>query len=179
MSEKHWEQLKNGAPIYDEEGNVYGFEDKLIYDKKSGRFILTIDAVKNELNVNLTEIRESHENARAFLDELSLLLYSYIYKKKNPVLRRKKEYYLTFDLRNRRILYECMIDMLRYSFYSGGNIMAYQPGVNLNETGEINIEELRNERIVSYVTDSLLKTNFLVDRNFVEDFQEIEEDWRE
>lgn len=179
MSEKHWEQLKNGAPIYDEEENVYGFEDKLIYDKKSGRFILTIDAVKNELNVNLTELRESHENARAFLDELSLLLYSYIYKKKNPVLRRKKEYYLTFDLRNRRILYECMIDMLRYSFYSGGNIMAYQPGVNLNETGEINIEELRNERIVSYVTDSLLKTNFLVDRNFVEDFQEIEEDWRE
>ena len=166
----HWEQLSDGAPVFDVFGDVFEFEGKLLYDKTYKVYKLTIDSVRNELNVDLEIVRGSRENAESFLTELSNLLYSYIYKKKPAILREKTEYYLTFSLRTRRIIYLALIDMVRYAFYSGGNIMAYQPGVNLNETGLIDIEQLRDERIVSYVVDSLLKTNFLVDRNFVEAF---------
>lgn len=175
---KHWEQLENGAPIYDREGNVYGFEGKLIFDEFTKHYILTLDAVKNELNVDLEIVRGSKENANVFLEELSELLYAYIFKKKPAQLREKTEYFLAFDMRNRRVLYRSLIDLVRYAFFSGGNIMAYQPGVNLNETGTIDIETLRDERMVSYVTDSILKTNRLVDRFFIEKFTPIkEEEW--
>lgn len=176
---EHWEQLEQGIPIYDEFGQVYDFQDMLEYDKRSGQFVLTYTAVKNELNIELSKLKGTKLNGEIFLKELSGIIYGYIYKKKPAILRDKTEYYLTYDKRNRRILYYAMLDMIRYSLYSGGNIMGYQPGVNLNESDELDIEQLRNERMVSYVTDSLLKTNFLIDRNFVEYFEVPSEvEWR-
>lgn len=176
---EHYEQLKNGVPLYDKDGNVYGYEDMLEYNKIYGQFELTTDAVKNELNIDLSQLRGDATNGRVFLKELSLILYSYIYKKKPAVLREKTEYFLTYDKVNRRVLYLCLVDMIRYALYAGGNIMGYQPGVNLNETDQIDIDVLRNERIMSYVTDSILKTNRLVDRNFIEFFKLPEDtEWR-
>ena len=176
---EHWEQLEQGVPLYDEFGDVYGYKDMLKYDKLSGQFILTYSAVKAELNIDLETLKGTKTNGEIFLKELSGIIYGYIYKKKPAILREKTEYYLTYDRRNRRILYLAMVDMIRYALYSGGNIMGYQPGVNLNESDELNIEKLRNERMVSYVTDSLLKTNFLIDRNFVEYFKVPSEvEWR-
>lgn len=170
----HWEQLKEGTPVFNEFNEVIGFEDKLNFDTKIKQFILTTDSITNELNVNLELVRGSKESADVFLKEISNIVYAYIYKKKPAILRKKTEYFLTFDMRNRRILYLAMVDMVRYAFFSGGNILGYQPGVNLNESGLIEIEKLRDERLVSSVTDSLLKTNFLVDRNFVESFNAVD-----
>lgn len=171
---EHYEQLKEGAPIFDvyaeEKNTVYGFQDMLEWDEFHRRYYLTVDAVDNELNVDLVTARGDYANAKSFLKEISELVYAYLYKKKTGIRREKLEYFLTFDLRNRRILYIAMIDMLRYAFYSGGNVIGYQPGVNLNESQQISMEDLRDERIVSYVTDSVLKTNRLIDRDFVERF---------
>jgi len=176
---EHWEQLEQGVPLYDEFGDVCGYKDMLKYDKLSGQFILTYSAVKAELNIDLETLKGTRTNGEIFLKELSGIIYGYIYKKKPAVLRHKTEYYLTYDKRNRRILYLAMVDMIRYALYSGGNIMGYQPGVNLNEADELDVEKLRNERMVSYVTDSLLKTNFLIDRNFVDYFEVPSEvEWR-
>lgn len=171
----HWEQFSDGAPIYDEFDNVFGFEGQLIYNDKYKQFELNIDAVKNDIGIDLEFARGDRANARLFLTEISTLLYAYIYKKKPAVLREKTRYFLTYKLSIRRVLYEAMVDMIRYSFYSGGNIIGYQPGVNLNETGLIDIEQLRDERMVSYVTDAMLKTATLVDRNFIEYFEVPEE----
>lgn len=174
---EHWEQFEDGAPIYNDDGEVFGFENKLVWNDNWKQYELDIDAVRNEINVDLEIARGDRANAKAFLQELSTLTYAYIYKKKPAVLREKTEYYLTYKLTNRKVLYEAMIDMIRYSFYSGGNVLGYQPGVNLNETGMIDIEELRDERIVSYVTDAILKTNFLIDRNFVDAFDVPPKPW--
>jgi|GEM_PF-5021607 len=174
---KHWEQLKNGAPLFDQDKKVYGFENDLIYDEVQETLRLTIDAVSNELNIPLELIKKDTTNANVFLRELSQLVYSYIYKKKPAVLREKTKYILHYDMKNRKTLFLVLIDVIRYALYSGGNITGYQPGVNLNETGIIDVEDLRNERIMSYVSDSLIKTNFLVDRNFVEKFTLPEEEW--
>jgi hypothetical protein len=173
----HWEQFSDGAPIYDEFGEVFGFEGLLFWNDKYKQYELNIDSVKNEIGIDLEIARGDRANARLFLTEVSTLIYAYIYKKKPAVLRNKTRYFLTYKLSIRRVLYEAMVDMIRYSYYSGGNIMAYQPGVNLNETGLIDIEQLRDERIVSYVTDAILKTNTLVDRNFIEAFEVPEEPW--
>jgi len=174
---EHWEQFNDGAPIYDDNGNVFGYEDKLIWNNDYKQYELTIDAVRNNLNVDLEIARGDKANAKVFLKELSLIIHAYIYKKKPAVLKEKTQYYLTYKLRNRQVLYEAMLDMIRYAFFSGGNVLSYQPGVNLNETGLIDIENLRDERIVSYVTDAILKTNFLVDRNFIEAFIVPEQPW--
>ncbi len=170
MSEKHWEQLKDGAPLKDQNEKVYGFENKLLWEDTQKTFYLTTNAVLNELNVNLETVKETKENAISFLREIAQVLYAYIYKKKPAILREKTRYFLTYDLRNRLILYLCMIDMIRYAWYSGGNIVGYQPAINFNETDIGDIEKVRDERVVSFVTDSILKTNHLVDRNFVEKF---------
>lgn len=169
-----WGNLKNGAPVFNSNKEVVDFEEKMTYNKTLRQFVLTTDTITNELNVNLEIVRGSKENADVFLKEISTIVYAYIYKKKPAILRNKMEYYLTFDMRNRRILYLAMVDMVRYAFISGGNIIGYQPAVNLNESGMIDIEKLRDERIVSYVVDSLLKTNFLIDRNFVESFDAVD-----
>jgi len=166
----HYDQLKEGAPIFDKNGYVKGFEEELEWNEKDRRFVLTTDAVKNELGVDLAQVRGDANNARIFLDEISNLVYTYLYKKKTGRRRPKMEYYLTFDMRNRRALYYAMLDMLRYAFYSGGNIAGYQIGVNFNESALMDIHELRDERIVAYATDSILKTNMLIDRDFVERF---------
>lgn len=176
--ENHYDRLKDGAPILDEEGRVYGFEDYLEWDDLHRRFYLRVDAVDSELNISLENVRQTYENAVVFLKELSEIVYSYLYKKKSGIRREKLEYFLNFDMRNRRILYVAMLDMVRYALYAGGNIISYQPGVNLNETDIGDIEKLRDERIVSYVTDSTLKTNRLVDRDFIERFSVPEDfDW--
>lgn len=176
--ENHYDQLKDGAPVLDEDGYVYGFEDYLEWDKLHRRFYLKVDAVDSELNISLANVRQTHENAVVFLKELSEIIYSYLYKKKSGIRRDKLEYFLNFDMRNRRILYIAMLDMVRYALYGGGNIISYQPGVNLNETSIGDIEKLRDERIVSFVTDSTLKTNRLIDRDFIERFSVPEDlDW--
>ena len=173
----HWEQLKNGAPVYTIENKVFGYEDLLEYDETNRYFVLTNSAIKNELNIDVSIMKGNRENAKAYLKEISNIIYSYIYKKKPAVLRNKTEYFLKYDLRNRLVLYLAMLDMIRYSLYGGGNIIGYQPGINFNESSKLDIELIRDERIVSYVTDSILKTNFLVDRNFVEKFSVPEGEW--
>lgn len=176
--ENHYEQLKQGAPILNEDGSVYEFEDYLKWDNLHRRFYLKVEQVDSEFNISLSNARGSHENAVVLLKEISEIVYAYLYKKKSGIRREKLEYFLNFDLRNRRILYIAMLDMIRYALYGGGNIVGYQPGVNLNETDLGDIEKLRDERIVSYVTDSTLKTNRLIDRDFIERFSVPEDlDW--
>lgn len=167
----HWGQLVKGAPLLNQDKQVVGFEDELIFDKMQKTLYLNPDSVTNELNIDLTLVRGDYNNVISFLREISQLLYSYILKKKPAVLHDKTKYFLHFDLRNRRILYLCMIDLVRYSLYGGGNIIGYQPAINLNESGMLDIEKVRDERVMSFVTDSILKTNHLVDRNFIEYFE--------
>lgn len=179
---KHYEQLKHGEDLlkYSEEEKknvVIGYEKELTWDEKQKTLVLTIDAVSNELQVDLVKIRKDRENAIAHLRELSQLLYSYILRKKPAILKEKTEYYLKYDMRNRRIIYLCLLDLIRYSLYGGGNIIGYQPGVHLNDGDVLDIEKMRDERVMSFVTDSILKTNFLVDRNFVESFDVPDEEW--
>ena len=167
----HWEQLVMGESLLDENGDVVGFEEKLIWDGNQKTLYLHPDSVRNELNVDLEMVKKDYENSIAFLREISQLLYSYILKKKPAVLHDKTKYFLHYDKRNKRILYLCMVDLIRYALYSGGNIAGYQPAINFNESGMLDIEKIRDERIMSFVTDSILKTNHLIDRNFVDYFE--------
>ena len=167
----HWEQFDYGAPLFNADKTINQFEDELAWDKFQKTLVLTSDAVRNELAIDLEDVRGDNENVIAFLRELSQLLYTYILKKKPAVLEEKTRYFLHYDLRNRRIIYLCLIDLIRYSIYGGGNVLGYQPSVNLNESGLIDIEKVRDERIMSFVTDGILKTNRLVDRNFVDYFE--------
>lgn len=169
--EKHYNQLREGAPIFNDDDTVYGFDNELKFDVSKKRYILKSDSVINELGVDLTEIKRTKENVNFFLDELSNLVYAYIYKKKAAHKRKKLEYLLAFDMDYREAIYESMLDTIRYALYSGGNIVGYQPAVNFNESGKLDIEEVRNERIISYVTDSALKTRHLVDRDFRDKFK--------
>ena len=170
---EHWEQLKNGAPLFSnlDKKEILGYENKLVWDDVQKTMVLTVDAVSNRLRVNLEGVQGSKDNANVFLQELSLLLYEHILRKKPAVLREKTKYFLHYDMTNRNIIYNCLIDLIKYAFYSGGNILAYQPGVNMSDGEVLDIEKMRDERVMSYVTDSLLKTNTLVDRNFVEYFE--------
>ena len=168
---EHWTQLKKGARIFNENKTIYKYEEELTWDENQKTLVLTSDAVKNELNVDLEDVRGDTQNVNAFLREISQLLYTYIIKKKPAILEEKTRYFLNYDLRNRRIIYLCLIDLIRYSLYGGGNVIGYQPAINLNESGIIDIEKVRDERIMSFVTDGILKTNRLVDRNFIEYFE--------
>lgn len=172
----HWEQLKNGVPLFDNFGKVHGFENKLLWDSNNDCFVLDIDAVRNELNVDLELVKGTKENAVAFLREISQIVHEYIHRKKPAILREKSEYFLKYDMRNRKIIYRCLVDMVRFALYSGGNITGYQPAINFNETSVADIEKVRDERVLSFVMDSIIKTNRLMDRNFIEYFT-LPEEW--
>lgn len=173
----HWDRLKDGQKLLTSDDKVYGFENKLIWDKFHKRLILTVDAINKELKDDLASIRGDEENAREFLNQISLITYEHILRKKPAILREKMQYYLKYSYTTRKVLYDAMVDMVRYTLYGGGNIIGYQPAINFNETSIGDIEKVRDERVVSYVTDSILKTNFLTDRNFVEDFTLPNEEW--
>jgi hypothetical protein len=173
----HYNQLKNGIPLYDANGNVFGFEHDLTWNDKWEHFQLTLDSVKNEVGLNLEEVKGDHENANIFLNELARIVYGYLYKKKTAGLNEKLRYYLKYEKRARKIIWQSMIDMIKYAMVGGGNIVGYQPAVNPNESTILDIREMRDERIVSFVMDSLLKSGKLIDRGFIEEFTVPNEEW--
>lgn len=134
-------------------------DDYLVYDKQMHKYVLTTVCATVELGLNLNQIFNDENDANKStlanraLKEISNKLYNYIYSF-NPRYKLYTEYVLANNEDAREIIKECLKNELLYNI-KNGDFYNYA-GVNLAKGITMDIEQLRDRRVVSKLTEDML-----------------------
>lgn len=138
---------------------TFPFDDQdMRYDYKTHKYTLTKECVFNELGINLDTrlnvARNDNQSAAAdiALKQISTHLYNFIYA------RTRNKQYIELLLAKyepcRELLKQCLLNEVQYTI-TNGQFWNYA-GVNLSDSGTIDINALRGARVVSYDTEQIL-----------------------
>lgn len=133
-------------------------DDLMHYDYKAHRYVLKPEAVRNDLGINLSEVLNNLGDTNPstlperFLNDVSQKLYSYIYKFSPQ--KYLIEYRLAKDPYCRDLIYECLCNEVKYTL-KNGDFWNYA-GVNLSKAQAMPLDALRNEGMVSALTEQQL-----------------------
>lgn len=126
------------------------------------RYVLTPDYVKNAIGINIAEEIGNHSDMIIFLNEISEIVYSFLYENIRPesvpiVEYRIAKKYEDGGYKGRKAIMKAMHGMVKYALSSSGDLVGYQTGFNV-ETGMItDIDKLRGRIIIPDYSEKQLR----------------------
>jgi len=136
-------------------------DDFLNWDIDKQRYILVPEKADFETALVLSELWEGNDNVLWYLDAVSRVCYTSIFKFKDPKYRKRLEYYLSHSKEMRKAIFELMVDTIQYNFEDGGFLIAYQTGINLHEMKEI---RMKIANVMSVVGDQIMENHEMKER---------------
>lgn len=140
---------------------TYPYNDnKMTYNLAEHRYALNPQYVTDKTGIVLQNVlRSAMDNnvsasAERFVDFISRHFYGYIYRNIPTANRNIIEYALAKCPELRDIIAQCMVNEVEYALSEGG--FWNKSGVNIAKGSVMDLSTLRDTRVVSYDTQSLL-----------------------
>lgn len=149
--------------ITNEDVTVFPYNDaSMVYDLDSRQYLLTVSGVSNLLGQNLETLLGTHEEAVFFNQEISDMIYNFIYSHAKLPLVKHVRYRIAKDEDIRFIFQRILLAQTRYAIRSGANLLGDMHGVNIEKSKSLDINSLRgNVEISSQAHRMLLQTGLL------------------
>lgn len=138
-------------------------DERLEYDKKAHRYILTMDAC-NEY-VDLLSVYSDEDTAQRVLRDVARTIYTWIYSRGNRNNKPYIEYVLSHNEECRELIFDAMLSQLIADTKSGIQDVKDQVGINF-ETGNVLNRRDQKERVISIEAEQII-INGVPDLNLV------------
>lgn len=140
------------------------------YDKVYHRYVPTqvglelAMATKLEQQTHLFDATSSSITAdiEAWLTMISDTIYDWIYSETPIGNHAYIEYMFAYDQFCIKVLWKCMVDMARYDISSGGMLVGYQHGINIERAKLIDRKSLRGRIVIPDAVEKKLRTTGLL-----------------
>jgi len=134
-------------------------DDFFDYNYEEHRYIPLVSAIKNTAYIDLEVVWKSEENAQAYLDLLSSVVYDVILSRIDDTKYKVHMlYYLSHSIEMRILLMDLFKDTAWYNQRDGGFMLAYNSGANLNQGKLI---EFGIDKAISSIAHQKLKNSKL------------------
>lgn len=157
---------------------VRPMEDQyMIYNYDINFYQLTLDGAY-EVGIDLPLLWRTVDNAEKYLELLSNAMKNVILGNKKPEYKDYFLYMYAHSKKYRKAIKTILQDSLQYNKSSGGFMVSYQTGINLNEMKEIRLDEDRLHSVIGGIigrTTGLFKTFLDYNLNDMEVFEDLEE----
>ena len=140
-------------------------DEYMEYDLKSHKYILTPQAVLEELGVDLHEVYGSDDKITKELKKRTKEVYHWLYSKA-PASKYHIEYLIATGGIYREAVFEALLGQVEYAIESAGSQVALQPGVLLSKGSVVPLEQLRGDVVVSLRTQQALQEAGLLYQGF-------------
>lgn len=113
-------------------------DDKLVYNYDENRYVLTVQGA-NESKLDMVKVFKNEDNLSEYLELMSRTLYAVFMVNKDSKYYEKMLWILSHSKHFRESIFKIYMDTIWYNFGSGGFMLAYQTGINLNEMKELKL----------------------------------------
>lgn len=130
------------------------------YSKKYHMYLLDVEHVKNEFDLDFVERDGSLTKAKDTMYKLSRTVYQFIYS--HSRYKKQMEYWLAKDEELRPVILQVLEEQARYEYEMNAEYLSIQSGINLLNGVRIPLKEMRGLVRVAPAVEDILRNSGLL-----------------